>query len=93
MKQESLKFEGVVVQELGNSMFRVELDSVGSIILCTISGKIRKNYIKILAGDRVMIEMSPYDLTRGRIERRLSEKETESININKHSKKKKKNGY
>lgn len=93
MKQESLKFEGVVVQELGNSMFRVELDSVGSIILCTISGKIRKNYIKILAGDRVMIEMSPYDLTRGRIERRLSEKETESININKPSKKKKKNGY
>ena len=90
MKQESLKFEGVVVQELGNSMFRVELDSVGSIILCTISGKIRKNYIKILAGDRVMIEMSPYDLTRGRIERRLSDnKDTELTNINKPSKKKK----
>ena len=89
MKQESLKFEGVVVQELGNSMFRVELDSNGILVLCTISGKIRKNYIKILAGDRVSIEMSPYDLTRGRIERRLSDKDSELTNNNKPSKKKK----
>ena len=96
MKQESLSFEGTVTQELGNSMFRVALDLPGGEstedILCTISGKIRKNYIKILTGDRVTVEMSPYDLTRGRIERRLSDtKEKELVNNN--NKPSKKNKY
>lgn len=73
MKQENLCLSGVVTQELGNSMFRVRLDDAAvDDVLCTISGKIRKNFIKIISGDRVDIEMSPYDLTRGRIVRRLS---------------------
>lgn len=71
-KQENLVFTGEVVEELGNSMFSVELDSMDHLVLCTISGKIRKNYIRILAGDKVKIEVSPYDLTRGRIVKRMS---------------------
>lgn len=67
-KQENLSFSGVVQEELGNSMFRVSLDDMEvPAILCTISGKMRKNFIKIVAGDKVRIEVSPYDLTRGRI--------------------------
>lgn len=58
--------DGVVTQALPNAMFRVELDN-GLNVLCVISGKIRKNFIKIIEGDNVKIEMSPYDLTRGRI--------------------------
>lgn len=58
--------DGVVVQALPNAMFRVELDN-GLNVLCVISGKIRKNFIKIIEGDSVKIEMSPYDLSRGRI--------------------------
>lgn len=58
--------DGVVTQALPNAMFRVELEN-GINVLCVISGKIRKNFIKIIEGDRVKIEMSPYDLTRGRI--------------------------
>ena len=71
-KQENLSFTGEVVEELGNSMFSVELDFMEHQVLCTISGKIRKNYIRILAGDKVKIEVSPYDLTKGRIVTRLS---------------------
>lgn len=66
MKQQNIQTEGTVTQALGNSMFRVTLDT-GHEITCTISGKIRQNYIKILPGDRVKVEMSPYDLTKGRI--------------------------
>ena len=58
--------EGKVVEPLPNAMFNVELEN-GKTILCTISGKIRMNYIRILPGDRVVVEISPYDLTRGRI--------------------------
>lgn len=58
--------DGVVTQALPNAMFRVELEN-GINVLCVISGKIRKNFIKIIEGDKVKIEMSPYDLTRGRI--------------------------
>lgn len=77
-KQENLSFIGEVVEELGNSMFRVELDIDNSpVILCTISGKIRKNYIRIVTGDKVRVEVSPYDLTKGRIVTRLR---TESDN-------------
>jgi translation initiation factor IF-1 len=58
--------EGLVIESLPNAMFRVQLDN-GFIILGHISGKIRRNYIKILVGDRVVVELTPYDLTKGRI--------------------------
>jgi translation initiation factor IF-1 len=62
--------EGVVTQALPNAMFRCDLDN-GYNVLCVISGKMRRNFIKVLEGDKVRIEMSPYDLTRGRIISRL----------------------
>lgn len=62
--------EGNITQSLSNGMFRVSLDN-GFNILAHVSGKIRRNYIKILLGDRVVVELSPYDLTRGRIIYRL----------------------
>ncbi len=65
-KQDAIELEGTVVEPLPNAMFNVELEN-GKTILCTISGKIRMNYIRILPGDRVVVEISPYDLTRGRI--------------------------
>jgi translation initiation factor IF-1 len=70
-KQGLITQEGVVIQALPNAMFRVELDDTGIELLCVISGKIRQNYIRILEGDRVKVEISPYDLTRGRIVTRL----------------------
>jgi translation initiation factor IF-1 len=80
MKQQNLEMIGRVTQALGNSMFRVILEETGHEVTCTISGKIRKNYIRILTGDRVKIEMSPYDLTKGRIVIRLKEDEATSKN-------------
>lgn len=71
MKQENIEMTGVITEALGNSMFRVELDSTGHIILAQVSGKMRKFYIKVVPGDRVKLELSPYDLTRGRIVSRL----------------------
>lgn len=65
-KQESIQLDGVVLESLGNAMFRVQLDS-GHVIIASISGKMRMHYIKILPGDKVQVEMSPYDLTKGRI--------------------------
>lgn len=65
-KQDAIELEGTVIEPLPNAMFNVELQN-GQKILCTISGKIRMNYIRILPGDRVVVEMSPYDLSRGRI--------------------------
>ena len=65
-KQMSIEQDGVVVDSLGNAMFRVELEN-GHVITAHISGKMRMHYIKILPGDRVKLEMSPYDLTKGRI--------------------------
>ena len=62
--------EGLVTQALPNVMFRVELDN-GVTILCVACGKMRQNYIKILEGDRVAVEISPYDLSRGRIVKRM----------------------
>jgi len=70
-KKDLIVEEGVVVQALPNAMFKVELDSAEITLLCVISGKIRQNYIRILEGDRVRVEISPYDLTRGRIVARL----------------------
>ena len=65
-KEEAIEVEVVVVEPLPNAMFRVELPN-GHKVLAHISGKIRMHYIKILPGDRVLIELSPYDLSRGRI--------------------------
>ena len=63
---EKIEFEGTVIEALPGTQFRVELDN-GHEILAYLSGKMRKYYIRVLLGDRVTIEMSPYDLTRGRI--------------------------
>ena len=65
-KQDLLKQDGVITEALSNAMFRVQLEN-DHIITAHISGKMRMNYIKILPGDRVSVEMSPYDLSRGRI--------------------------
>ncbi len=65
-KQLSIQQDGVVIEALGNARFRVELEN-GHIILAVLSGKMRMHYIKILPGDRVQLEMSPYDLSKGRI--------------------------
>ena len=65
-KQSSIEQFGNVIENLSNSMFRVELDN-GVEIICHISGKIRVNNIRIMTGDRVKVEMSPYDLSKGRI--------------------------
>ena len=70
-KQTALVVEGEVVESLPNTMFRVQLDDTGIIILCTLSGKMRMYNIKVIEGDRVKVEMSPYDLSRGRISQRL----------------------
>ena len=65
-KQSSIEVDGTVIESLGNAMFRVELEN-GHVIIAHISGKMRLHYIKILPGDKVKIEMSPYDLGKGRI--------------------------
>ena len=65
-KQSSIEQDGTIVESLSNAMFRVELEN-GVQIIAHISGKMRMHYIKILPGDKVKVEMSPYDLTKGRI--------------------------
>jgi translation initiation factor IF-1 len=65
-KEDVIEIEGVVVEKLPNAMFKVELEN-GHQVLAHISGKLRKNFIRILPGDTVTMEMSPYDLTKGRI--------------------------
>ena len=65
-KEEAIEVEGVVLEPLPNAMFKVELDN-GHKILAHISGKMRMHFIKILSGDKVKVQLSPYDLTRGRI--------------------------
>eukprot|EP00520_Triparma_pacifica_P016146 CAMPEP_0118644054 /NCGR_PEP_ID=MMETSP0785-20121206/6725_1 /TAXON_ID=91992 /ORGANISM="Bolidomonas pacifica, Strain CCMP 1866" /LENGTH=168 /DNA_ID=CAMNT_0006535769 /DNA_START=1 /DNA_END=507 /DNA_ORIENTATION=- len=67
VKDDVIEVEGVVQESLPNAMFRVKLDNLESVVLATISGKIRKNFVRILVGDKVTVELSPYDLTRGRI--------------------------
>ncbi|MBR6080449.1 MAG: translation initiation factor IF-1 [Treponema sp.] len=66
-KDEAIEVEGVVKEALPNTMFRVELQNGGHIILAHLSGKMRKHYIRIVPGDTVKVELSPYDLNRGRI--------------------------
>jgi translation initiation factor IF-1 len=73
MAGDFLLFEGFVEKALGNSMFRVHLPEVDKYVVCTLSGKIKKNTIKILEGDKVKVEISPFDLTKGRITFRIKE--------------------
>ncbi|MAU91350.1 MAG: translation initiation factor IF-1 [Pseudomonadales bacterium] len=65
-KEEQIQLSGTVVDTLPNTMFRVELEN-GHVVMAHISGKMRKNYIRILTGDKVKVEVSPYDLSKGRI--------------------------
>ena len=65
-KQSAIEQEGVIIETLPNAMFKVELEN-GHVIIAHISGKMRMTYIKILPGDKVRVEMSPYDLSKGRI--------------------------
>lgn len=67
MKEDAIEFEGTVLEPLPNAMFRVKLKDKEHVVLAHISGKMRMNFIRILPGDVVKLEMSPYDLTRGRI--------------------------
>ncbi len=69
-KTEAIETEGKVLEALANTQFRVQLDN-GHTIIAHISGKMRKNFIKVIPGDKVAVEISPYDLTKGRIARRL----------------------
>ncbi|GAB6068388.1 translation initiation factor IF-1 [Methylothermus subterraneus] len=69
-KEDVIEMEGTVIETLPNTMFRVRLDN-GHVITAHISGKMRKHYIRILTGDRVKVEMTPYDLSKGRITFRL----------------------
>ena len=70
---DALLVEGAVTDSLPNTMFRVKLDN-GHMVLVTLSGRMRKNYIRVLTGDRVVVELSAYDLTQGRIVKRMVEK-------------------
>jgi len=70
MSKEVIEFEGTILESLPNAMFKVVLEN-GHQVLAHISGKIRKNFIRILPGDKVKVELTPYDLTRGRITYRL----------------------
>jgi len=65
-KEELIETEGVIIETLPNAMFRVELES-GHVVLAHVSGKMRMNFIRILPGDKVKLQLSPYDLSRGRI--------------------------
>ena len=69
-KQDVIKVTGNVTEALGNALFRVELEN-GFTIIAHVSGKMRINYIRILPGDKVEVELSPYDLTKGRISKRI----------------------
>lgn len=77
-KQSLIEMQGEITQCLSNGMFRVKLEN-GFQVLAHVSGKIRRNYIRILLGDRVTVELSPYDLTRGRIVYRLRQNEQKVV--------------
>lgn len=79
-REDVIEVEAVVVETLPNAMFRVKLEN-GVVILAHVSGKIRMNYIRILPGDRVTVEISPYDLTRGRITFRYKQYRLEKTSI------------
>lgn len=67
MKEGNLLLEGEVIENLPNTLFKVKINGSEKVVLCYLSGKMRKNYIKILPGDRVKLEITPYDMNRGRI--------------------------
>ena len=69
-KSKNIQVKGEIVHELGNSFFRIELEN-GHEVTATVSGKMRMNYIKVICGDKVELELSPYDLSKGRITKRL----------------------
>jgi translation initiation factor IF-1 len=71
MKDNVIVVEGEVIENLPNTLFRVKLNNSEKVILCYLSGKMRKNYIKILPGDKIRAEVTPYDLNRGRIVYRI----------------------
>ena len=71
-KEEHIEMEGTVVETLPNTMFRVELEN-GHVVTAHISGKMRKHYIRLVPGDKVEVELTPYDLTKGRISFRLKD--------------------
>lgn len=81
-KEEQIEMEGTVIDALPNTMFRVELEN-GHVVLAHISGKMRKNYIRILKGDKVTVEMTPYDLSKGRITFRHKEGSSRPVESNK----------
>ncbi|GBC85278.1 Translation initiation factor IF-1 [bacterium HR11] len=66
-KEEAIEVEGVVLESLPNAMFRVKIEGQDLVVLAHVSGRMRKHFIQIVPGDRVRVELSPYDLTRGRI--------------------------
>jgi translation initiation factor IF-1 len=66
-KDDTILIQGTITESLPNAMFRVQLDKLETVVLCSINGKIRKNMVRILVGDTVSVELSPYDLTKGRI--------------------------
>lgn len=78
-KEEAIKMEGEVIDSLPNAMFRVKLLENGHEVLAHVSGKIRKNFIRILAGDKVEVEISPYDISKARITSRTTGKSNTAI--------------
>jgi translation initiation factor IF-1 len=88
-KESCISVDGTVTETLGNANFRVELEN-GYLITCTISGKMRMSYVRILTGDNVKVEMSPYDLNRGRIVFRYNNNTGNNISNGNNLKKKKK---
>ncbi|MBP9764024.1 MAG: translation initiation factor IF-1 [Gammaproteobacteria bacterium] len=82
-KEEAIEMEGTVIENLPNTHFRVQLEN-GHVVIAHISGRMRKNYIRILMGDRVTVQLTPYDLTKGRITFRNREaketKDAETVN-------------
>lgn len=82
-KQDLIQLEGAIIESLSNTMFRVKLDN-GHEVLANMSGKMRMHYVRIVPGDRVGLEMSPYDLTRGRIFKRVNTNPYNNQNRNKN---------
>jgi len=82
-KEDQIEMDGIVVDVLPNTMFRVQLLDNGHVVIAHISGKMRKNYIRILKGDKVTVQLTPYDLTKGRISFRSRDGKTTENNPNK----------
>jgi translation initiation factor IF-1 len=81
-KEDQIEMEGTVIDTLPNTMFRVQLEN-GHVVIAHISGKMRKNYIRILKGDKVTVQLTPYDLTKGRISFRSRDNKSGSSNAEK----------